>query len=98
MRKCHLLLSTQDCRNIQIVNSTILKRSKSKNKKPKQKNCCELNWITIEFNPNIENIGLKARRKFNAVSKLPNEIELSKRYTLINQVLKLNSKPGRVNL
>ena len=79
--KCHLLLSTQEEANIQIVNTTI-KCSKSK----------KLLVIVLDnkfkFDKHVENICQKASKKLNAITRVTNYIELPKRHILMNAFFK----------
>ena len=75
--KFHLLLSSHEDVNIQIANVTI-KSSTSQ----------ELLGVTIDnklkFHKHFENICQKASRKLNALARLVNLMDLSKRRILIN--------------
>ena len=77
--KCHLLLSTQEEANIQIVNTTI--------------KCSQSEKILgildkLKFDKHVENICQKASRKSNAPARVTNYVELPKRRILMNEFFK----------
>ena len=75
--KFHLLLSSREDTNIQIANVTI-KSSTSK----------KLLGVTVDnklkFDKHVENVCQKASRKLNALAKLTNYRDLTKRRILMN--------------
>ena len=80
--KCHLLLSTQEEANIQIVNTTIQCSQSEK----------FLGIILdnqLKFDKLIENICQKASRKLNALARVTNYIKLPKKRILMNAFFKV---------
>ena len=79
--KCHLLLSAQNDANIQISNTTI-------NCSKSQKLLGLVFDNKLKFDKHIENICQKANRKLNALARVTNYMELTKKRTLMNAVFK----------
>ena len=81
--KCHVLLSTQERFNIQIVNFTI--------KSSKAKNLLGINLDkNLKFDIHGESVCQKANRKLNTLARIVNYTEPPKRLILMNEFLNLN--------